>query len=112
MASQTATTVLTADDSSQQDSAEMSLSHAVAGPKPATVPAGKPLKQRVGHDLTECMERGSVRVRITQLRFDVHLQHGQARKSDDKEVVKRLASLKQNPPTKLVAILAWQDEGT
>ena len=57
------------------------------------------------------MECGSVRVRITQLRFDVHLQHGHTRKCDDKEVAKRLASLKQNPPLKLITILALQDEG-
>ena len=90
----------------------MSLSQAVAGLKPAGVPAGKPLKQRIGQDLTEYMERGLVRVRVTQLRFDVHLQHGQTRKRDDKEVAKQLASLKQNPLLKLITIVAWQDEGT
>ena len=84
----------------------MSLSQAVAGPKPATVPASKPLKQRVGQDLTEYMECGSVKVRITQLQFDVHLQHGQTRKRHVKEVTKRVASLKQNPPPKLIDILA------
>ena len=76
------------------------------------MPAGKPLKQRVGQDLTEFMECGSVRVRITQLRFDLHLQHRQTRKRDDKEVAKQLASSKQNLPLKLITILAWQDEGT
>ena len=73
---------------------------------------GKPLKQRVGQDLKKYMERGSVRVRIAQLQFDVHLQHGQTRKGDGNEVAKRLAPLKQNPPLKLITILAWQDEGT
>ena len=58
------------------------------------------------------MELGSVTVRITQLRLDVHLQHGQTRKRDDKEVAKRLASLKRNPPLKSITILTWQDEGT
>ena len=112
MASQTATRVRTTDDTSQRDSCEMSSNQAVAGPKPAALCAGKPLKQRVGKDLTEYMERGSVRVRITQPRFDVHLQHGQMRKRDDKAVAKWLASLKQNAPPKLITILAWQEEGT
>ena len=46
--------------------------------------AGKPLKQRVGQDLLECMERGWVKVQTTQLRFDVHVQHGQTGTRDDK----------------------------
>ena len=86
--------MLTPDDTLQLDSAEMSFSQEVAGPKLAAVPTGKPLKQRLGQALTEYMERGSVRVLITHLRFDVHLQHGQTSKRDDKEVAKRLASLK------------------
>ena len=45
----------------------MSLSQAVGGPKPAAVCAAKPLKQRVGQDLTECMERRSFIMHITQL---------------------------------------------
>ena len=90
----------------------MSFGQAVARPKPATLPAGKPLKQRVGQDPTNYMERGSVRVLITQLRFDVQLQHGQTRKRDDKEVAKRLASLKHNPPLTLIIIVPWQDDGT
>ena len=59
------------------------------------------------------MERGSVRVWITQLYFDVPLQHGQTRKPrkrDDKEVANRLMSLKHN--LQLITIRAWQDERT
>ena len=40
------------------------------------MPECEPLKQRVGHNLTEYIERGSVRVRIAHLLLDVHLQHG------------------------------------